>query len=58
MKQWFGKAFRAVRETVSGRRRVARYSHPDAHRAGGRDMDAGITHHYRPGPRIPGGPSH
>lgn len=41
------RAFTALRDALSGRRRLAGYSHPDAHRAG-RNRDADIVGHYIP----------
>jgi hypothetical protein len=48
MKSFFGRAFSRLRDTVSGRRRLARYNHPDAHRHSAPDRDTGIVEHYRP----------
>jgi hypothetical protein len=48
MRKLLGRAGTLIRDTVSGRRRLARYTHPDAHRAGGYNPDQAIANHYRP----------
>jgi hypothetical protein len=48
MKSLLGRAFTWLRDTVSGRRRLARYNHPAAHRHSEPNRDAGIAEHYRP----------
>jgi hypothetical protein len=47
MRKLLGRAGTLIRDTVSGRRRLAKYTHPDAHRAGGHNPDESIVRHYR-----------
>ncbi|WP_329135623.1 hypothetical protein OG552_22345 [Streptomyces sp. NBC_01476] len=58
MKKLLGRTITFARDTLSGRRRLAKYTHPDAHRGGRFNPDAAIVDHYRPSPPIPpiGGP--
>ncbi|MEU3830247.1 hypothetical protein GT045_05190 [Streptomyces sp. SID486] len=37
-----------VRAVVSGRRRLAKYDHPEAHRRAHPHRDAGLAYHYVP----------
>ncbi|MDX6355009.1 MAG: hypothetical protein QOF98_1912 [Streptomyces sp.] len=55
MKSFFGRAFTWLRDTVSGRRRLARYNHPGAHRGSAPDRDAMLAKHHRPTDIFPGG---
>ncbi|MEU7410264.1 hypothetical protein AB0B40_13230 [Streptomyces sp. NPDC042638] len=43
-----------VRDIVSGRRRLRKYGHPDAHRPAHHHRDAHLAHHHIPtGQQIP-----
>ncbi|MFF9765341.1 hypothetical protein ACIGXF_20600 [Streptomyces sp. NPDC053086] len=37
-----------VRDIVSGRRRLRKYDHPEAHRLGHHNRDARLAYHYIP----------
>jgi hypothetical protein len=53
MRSFFGRAFTWLRDTVSGRRRLARYNHPDAHRRHGPDRDARLENYRASSNNIP-----
>jgi hypothetical protein len=53
MKTMLVRTARLLRDTVSGRRRLERYGHPEAHRHQ-HNRDAGLAHHYIPTtPQVP-----
>ncbi|MEU6587845.1 hypothetical protein ABZ923_01170 [Streptomyces sp. NPDC046881] len=57
MKTLLSRASAIVRDTVSGRRRLRTYDHPEAHRHR-HNRDAGLAHDYIPtAPQIPIGGS-
>ena len=48
MRKFLSKAVTAVRDTVSGRRRMAKYDFPEAHRQRPNVQDSSVVTHYRP----------
>lgn len=58
MKNLLTRTVTLIRDTLSGRRRLARYGDPEAHRRGAYNPDSAIVNHYIPSNGVPpmGGP--
>ncbi|WP_405591193.1 hypothetical protein [Streptomyces sp. NBC_01190] len=53
MKHLLTRTVTLIRDTMSGRRRLARYQDPEAHRRAAHNPDLAIVKHYIPGPGNP-----